>query len=104
MRTASASEKTPDRRTNPDRSNFSACSAVSTPAPHSGGRDAPLEGTLPIADIYPPVELEAHLLEVGHFGKTVLLMQGDARLVGQCDSGHDSMDASGLKYREQPIV
>src|SRR5437667_6199104 len=63
-----------------------------------------LEGTLPIADVYPPVELEADLLEVSHFRKAEPLMQDDTGLVGQGNSGHESVDASGPKYREQLII
>jgi transposase len=59
-----------------------------------------LQDELPVADIDPPIELEAHSLEVGHLLEAELLVDRDTRLVGERDPGHDRVEAAARRKKK----
>ena len=63
-----------------------------------------LQDSLPIANINPLIELEPHLLKVRDLLKSKLLVEGDARVVWQCNAANHSVSAQSMKDREEFAV
>jgi hypothetical protein len=66
--------------------------------------DSRPQNALPVADVNPAVELDAHLLEVRDLLEAELLVQRDAGVVGERNPAKRGMDAACLERRDQFLV
>ena len=63
-----------------------------------------LQQQLPVPNIHPFVELEAHLIETGALNEAELLVEGDACLVGEGNAAYRNVNATSTQIVNKDAV